>query len=217
MRAETGKFIKTAAGAYSALLGLSYIEKYNNESLAREKGEEKFDYAFYTAKDTELYWENHNSFITLTGKIMNGLLTEEREHLVELIQRRQDSIVLKDGSEEGYNVSRSLLNALSPYITTTDTFNPVDSTVVSVACLLGMGIEASKKTEDSFINQEYVGIPTEREVVYTNAIINDEGGSYIEGFAKHIVEDDKKLFPEGTHFSSFNSILTQAHAMDDCQ
>ena len=46
MRKETAKFVNSPAGTYDALLGLSYIEKFNNESLARANGEERFDFEF---------------------------------------------------------------------------------------------------------------------------------------------------------------------------
>lgn len=217
MRKETANFVKTAPGAYSALLGLSYIEKFNNESLAKASGEERFDFDFYTTENGAQYWQNHNNFLSLSGKIVNNLLTVDRAHLCELIQRRQDSIVINDGTEEGYSVSRNLLNVMNPYMSETSAYNPFESTMVSIASLIGLGLEAKKKSEDAAINQEYVGIPIDREVVYTNAIINDEGGSFIEGFVKSVIEDDKKLFPDSPNLGGVTMLLSQAREMDVTQ
>lgn len=217
MRKETANLVRTAPGAYSALLGLSYIEKFNNESLARANGEERFDFDFYTTESGAQYWQNHNNFLSLSGKIVNNLLTADRNHLCELIQRRQDSVVIHDGTEEGYSVSRNLLNVMNPYLSDSSAFTPIESTMVSIASLIGLGLEAQRKTEDALINQEYVGIPTDREVVYTNAIINDEGGTYIEGFVKSIVEDDKKLFPESPNLGGVTMMLSEARMMDVTQ
>ena len=218
MRKETANFVKNAPGAYTALLGLSYIEKFNNESLARATGEERFDFDFYTTENGAQYWQNHNNFLSLSGKIVNNLLPKERAHLCNLIQRRQDSVVINDGTEEGYSVSRNLLNVMNPYISEEQTvFNPFESTMVSIASLIGLGLEAQRKTENALANQEYVGIPTDREVAFTNAIINDEGGSYIEGFVKSVVEDDKKLFPDSPNLGGVTLMLHEARMQDVVQ
>ena len=217
MRPQTAKFVSRAEGAYSALLGLSYIEKLNNESLAKASGEEKFDYAFYTTKEGALYWENHTNFLKLSGKIINGLAPEEREKLFGIIQTKQDSIVINDGSEEGYSVSRNLLNVMNPYMTENTGISTIDSTMVSIASLVGMGLEAGKKIEDAQYNQEYVPADISREVVTTSEIVNDENSAYIRGFAKSIVEDDKKIFPEANNLSGLSDIILKAQIMEDCQ
>lgn len=217
MRPQTEKFVSRAEGAYSALLGLSYIEKLNNESLAKASGEEKFDYAFYTTKEGALYWENHTNFLTLSGKIINGLSASEKDKLFEIIQTKQDSIVINDGSEEGYSVSRNVLNVMNPYLTENNGISTIDSTLVSIASLVGMGLEAGKKIEDAQCNQEYVPADISREVVATNEIVNDVNSAYIRGFAKSIVEDDKRIFPDANNLSGLSDIILKAQIMEDCQ
>lgn len=218
MRKETAKFVNSPAGTYVALLGLSYIEKFNNESIARASGEERFDFGLYTTENGAQYWQNHNNFISLSGKLVNNLDTKDKAILCGLIQKRQDRIVIQDGTEEGYSVSRNLLNVMNPYAAEeTTVFNPFESKMVSIACLIGLGLEASKKMDDALANQEYVGIPIDLNVACAHSIINDENGGLIESFTRSVVEDDKKLFPETPNLGGVTMILNQAREMDVTQ
>lgn len=207
MRRETEKFVKTAEGCYLAVLGLSYIENHNNNQYAKSIGLAGFDSNLYTNEQADVYWENYTNFCITSGKLIAGLDTKEKREFFRIAEARAERHTLKSG----YSISGNVAENAYTFPTDPNEFTEVESDVVSLASIIGMGFEANQKVEDSFYNQEHVHANTAKEVLSTNAILNDEGGSYIESLARHVAQENKD------DLSCVLSIMHQAHEFDSCQ